>query len=560
LIFLDAWFLIAAMIAAGKTAIRQYSILALSLLCFGLLHAADKAAPPNVLVILADDMGFSDTGCYGGEIRTPNLDKLAQGGLRFRQFYNTTRCWPSRGALLTGYYAQQVRRDTVPGVTSGGQGIRPDWARLLPERLQPLGYRTYHSGKWHVDGLPTKSGFDRSFRLGDESRYFTPQDLYENDVKLPLVSLKDNFYMTGAIADYAIKQLREHASNYAGQPFFQYLCFTSPHFPLQAPAEDIAQYANTYRAGWDAARQERWRRIQRLGFDMRALPAFERQLGPPYDFPEALLKLGSGETNRPVPWVELSEVQREFQSSKMAVHAAMVDRMDREIGRVVEQLQAMNAWENTLILFLSDNGASAEIMVRGDGHDPQAAPGSAGSFLCLGPGWSGMANTPFRRHKTWVHEGGISTPLIAHWPKGIASRGEWRRTQGHIIDLAPTIIELAGGEWPSTWNGAAMPPHPGKSLAAAFRKNVAIPRESLWWLHEGNRALRAGDWKIVADKQDAAWELYHLKSDRGETLNVAAKNQARVQSMAELWQKQTDTYFAQAQAHAPAASQAERQK
>ena len=526
--------------------------MALALLCCMVIRAAGVADPPNVLVILADDMGFSDPGCYGGEIRTPNLDKLAQGGLRFRQFYNTARCWPSRGALLTGYYAQQVRRDTVPGVNSGAQGIRPEWALLLPERLRPLGYRTYHSGKWHVDGLPTKTGFDRSFRLADENRYFNPQDLYENDVKLPAVSLQDHFYMTRAIADYAIKQLQEHAFSFAGQPFFQYLCFTSPHFPLQAPAEDIARYAHAYRAGWEVVRQDRWQRLRRLGFDMRKLPAFERDVGPPYDFPEAMQKLGPGETNRPVPWVELSSEQCAFQAAKMAVHAAMVDRMDQEIGRVLQQLQSMNAWENTLILFLSDNGASAEIMVRGDGHDASAAAGSAGSFLCLGPGWSGAANTPFRRHKTWVHEGGISTPLIAHWPKGITARGEWRQTPGHIVDLVPTIMEIAGSGRPLSWNAAPMPAQPGKSLASAFRTDAIIPRESLWWLHEGNKALRVGDWKIVADKQNAAWELYNLRDDRGETDNLAEKNRVRVEEMARIWQQQTDSYFALARSNAPA--------
>jgi arylsulfatase len=284
---------------------------------------------------------------------------------------------------------------------------------------------------------------------------------------------------------------------------------------------------------------------------MRAMEPFERETGPPYDFPDALAALGPGETNRPVPWIELSSGQRDFQSAKMAVHAAMVDSMDREIGRVVQQLQAMNAFDNTLILFLSDNGASAEIMVRGDGHDTSAAPGSAGSFLCLGPGWSGAANTPFRRHKTWVHEGGISSPLIAHWPKGIAARGEWRRTPGHVIDLAPTILELAGGTWTSTRNGITAPPHPGKSLLPAFRKDVVVSRESLWWLHEGNRALRAGDWKIVADKQNAAWELYNLKDDRGETRDLAAKHPSRVASMVRMWREQTETYFTQARTNAP---------
>lgn len=482
------------------------------------------ATKPNVLVILADDLGWSDLGCYGGEIATPNLDGLARGGVRYTQVYNTARCWPSRAALLTGYYAQQVRRDTVPGVESGTRGARPAWAPLLPARLKAAGYRSYHSGKWHVDGKPLENGFDRSYRLEDAGRYFHPRQHFEDDRPLPAVEKGSAFYTTSAVADHAIRQLKEHGERHAAAPFFQYLCFTAPHFPLHAPAEDVARYRDRYRRGWDVLREERARRIRELGLAAHPAPPAERELGPPYAFPEALKKLGPGEVDRPLPWEQLTEAQKEFQAAKMAVHAAMVDVMDREIGRVLAQLREMDAFKNTLILFLSDNGASAEIMVRDEGHDPAAAPGSAGSHLCLGPGWSTASNTPFRRHKSWVHEGGISTPLIAHGPSVPAAPGTLRTAPGHLVDLAPTILELAGVEAP--------PDFPGRSLFADGERE-------LWWLHEGNRAIRAGDWKLVSAKNQGsgAWELYDLSTDRGESKDLALQFPERVRELAAAWER-----------------------
>ena len=522
------------------------------LLAANAVAAASASAPrPNVLIILADDMGFSDAGCYGGEVVTPNLDHLAQNGLRFTQFYNTARCWPTRAAILTGYYAQQVRRDTVPGVPSGGRGVRPAWARLLPQMLQPLGYRSYHSGKWHVDGKPLQNGFDRSYHLEDCGRYFNPRVHFEDDQKLPPVPPGSGYYATIAIADHAIKQLRDHAEKHAGKPFFQYLCFNAPHFPLQALPEDIARYQDRYAQGWDAVRQERWQRMKALGLVNHDLPALERQVGPPYHFPEALKLLGPGETNRPVPWTELSDEQRAFQPTKMALHAAMIDRMDREIGRVLDQLRAMGAFENTLILFLSDNGASAEIMVRDNGHDPAAAPGSARTHLCLGPGWSSAANTPLRRHKTWVHEGGISTPLIAHWPKGITSRGQLRRTPGHVIDLVPTILDLAGGKRFETWNGRPVPPPPGKSLMPLFAQDGTVAHDFIWWQHEGNRAIRMGAWKLAAAGENAPWELYDLSIDRGESHNLAEARPAKKRELEAAWRQHFEEFGALAKRDLP---------
>jgi len=508
------------------------------------LRAADapKPARPNVLVIVADDMGFSDAGCYGGEIATPHLDALAKNGLRFTQYYNTARCWPSRGAILTGYYAQQVRRDTVPGVKSGSQGTRPAWAKLLPEMLKPLGYRSYHSGKWHVDGKPLENGFDRSYSLNDHDRHFAPRAHTEDDKPLPAADAKTGYYSSTAIADHAIKCLKEHAEKHADKPFLEYLAFTAPHFPLHAPPEDIARYRKKYLIGWDALREERWQRLKELKIGGTTLSAIERDLGPPYAFPEAIKKLGPNEINRPLPWKDLSAEQREFQANKMAIHAAMVDRMDREIGRVLAQLRAMDALDNTLIFFLSDNGASAEIMVRGDGHDPRAEAGTSATYLSIGPGWSSLANTPFRRHKTWVHEGGIATPLIVHWPKGIAARGELRHTPGHLIDLVPTILEAAGGKRIEKGEGKAAPAPPGKSLLPLFAKDGTVARDSLWWLHEGNRALRVGDWKIVAAGKDSPWELYHLSSDRAESRDLAREKPEKVRELAAIWTREFEEY------------------
>ena len=491
---------------------------------------------PNILLILADDMGFSDAGCYGGEIQTPNLDRLAKHGLRFTQFYNTARCWPSRAAILTGYYAQAVRRDDLAGVNGGGEGVRPRWARLLPEYLKPLGYRSYHSGKWHIDGPRLAGGFDRSYSVEDHNRYFAPQHQFEDDVKLPPVKPGDNFYTTTSIADHAIKYLKEHAANQAGQPFFQYLAFTSPHFPLQAPPQDIAVYRNRYSIGWDSIRRERYDRMKSMGLIDCALSSLDPEVWPRWNLTADKLReqFGAGEVGGAIPWVDLTTEQREFQAVKMSIHAAMIHRMDLEIGRVLAQLTAMNADENTLVMFLSDNGASAEQIVRGDGHDRTAPPGSGATFLSLGPGWSSAANTPLRLHKSWVHEGGISTPLIVHWPAGLRASGELRNNPGHVIDLAPTILEVAGGRWPETFEGAAVPRPPGKSLLPVFTQDGSLRHDHLWWSHDGNRAIRAGDWKLVADHQKP-WELYDLRADRAETRNLAPDFPDRVKELEKAW-------------------------
>jgi arylsulfatase A-like enzyme len=512
-------------------------------------EATGATRPPNIVFIMADDLGYSDLGCYGGEISTPNLDALAADGLRFTQCYNTARCWPSRSALLTGYYAQQIHRDVLPDLPGGGQGVRQKWARLLPDYLRPAGYRSYHSGKWHVDGKILEGGFDRSFDLKNHGNYFSSAGNSLDDRPAPGRVDEPGYYASVAVADHAIDCLKDHAAHHGDRPFFHYVAFTAPHFPLHALPEDIAKYQDRYLGGWDVLRAARFARMQSLGLTTTTLSPLEREVGPPYAFPDALNRLGPGEINRPLPWSELAEEQRRFQATKMAIHAAMVDRMDREIGRIVKQLRDMQAFENTLIFFASDNGASAEIMVRNGGHDPAAAPGSAATHLCLGPGFSSACNTPHRRHKTWVHEGGISTPLVVHWPAGISAKGELRQSPAHLIDFVPTALDVAGIQKPREWMGEPIPVAPGKSLVPGFQKDVVIERESLWWLHEGNCAVRVGDWKLVAAKGQA-WELYDLKNDRAEQKNLAAELPTKVAELEKVWQARTADFTDLAQATA----------
>ncbi len=495
---------------------------------------------PNILLILADDLGYSDLGCYGGEIATPNIDALAAGGLRYTQFYNTARCWPTRASLLTGYYAQQVRRDTLPGGRGNGQGVRPSWAPLLPRRLASVGYRNYHAGKWHIDGSPLEDGFDRSYVIEDHDRHFHPQQHREDDRPLPPVEPESGYYTTRAIGAFAVKCLSEHQRDFADRPFFSYVALTVPHFPLQAPRSVIDRYRHRFDVGWDQIRRDRWLRLREQQLLNCPLAPLEPDIGPPYRFPAALDQLGTAEVDHEVAWRSLTDEQRQFQAAKMAIHAAMVDCLDQEVGRLMDQLRKMDAIENTIVLFLSDNGASAEIMIRGDGHDRQAPPGSGGSFVCLGPGWSRAANTPFRRHKTWVHEGGIATPLVVSWPQKIRSGGrELRHDVGHVIDIVPTLLELA--DLPAEPFDETAPPLAGHSLVKTFSQSPMARPTPLWWYHEGNRALRSGDWKVVAARGEP-WELYDLRTDRSETKNLAAEAPERVRELAAEWETMSEAF------------------
>jgi len=509
---------------------------------------------PNFLLILADDMGFSDARCYGGEIDTPNIDRVAARGLRFTQAYSAARCGPSRSCLMTGYYAQQTACDAQT------KGNIPNYTRCIPDYLKPLGYCSYHSGKWHLRLAPGEGGvgFDHSYTLMDEDRYFTPRGLLLDGEPLPQPRLEDRYYTTTAISDYAIRFLKEHAQYYSSSPFFLYLAPHSPHFPLHALAEDIEKYKDRFADGWDAMRMRKWKRMRQMGLINCGLPPLERNIWPRWNTPDMQLyaKIGSGEVTRAVPWASLSPEQKRLQRTKMAIHAAMITRMDLEIGRVLEQIEAMGAGRDTVVIFLSDNGASAEQIIRGDGHDQAAAPGSWNTFLCLGPGWSSASNVPLRLHKSWLHEGGISSPMVVHWPAGIKDQNQLRHNPCHFIDILPTLVDLAGGR---TDDGAppGAPPLAGRSLAKAFQKDGTAPRDFLYFNHNGNRALRVGDWKLLSTSAGFPvgstwrdWELYDLSKDRCEQVNLAGLQQERITQMIKQW-TEIDASYAKQREMAP---------
>ncbi|MHC4301856.1 MAG: sulfatase-like hydrolase/transferase, partial [Planctomycetota bacterium] len=476
---------------------------------------------------------------------TPNLDRLAADGLRFTQCYSTGRCWPSRTSLLTGYYPQQVGMDPP-------RGRLPVWTRVIPHYLKPLGYRCYTSGKWHLRGAPkaiADGGFDHSYVLHDHDRFFNPKRHELDDENLAPIPEGTGHYVTTAIAEHAADCLKEHAEKHRDKPFYSYLAFTSPHFPLHALQEDIDRYRDSYLEGWDVIRERRWKWLRKNGLVNCDLPPLDTDVIPNWNFSKDKLHemIGPGEADLAVPWNTLTDEQKRLQATKMAIHAAMIDRMDRGIGLVLDQIRKMGAFENTLIFFVSDNGASAEQIIRGDMHDKSAAPGSAGSYLCLGPGWSSAANSPFRLHKHWVHEGGSSSPLIVHWPAGIAARGELRHDPCHFIDIIPTILDLTGGDdFSPEWNGKTAEPLPGTSLSPAFVKNNSIKHDFIYFHHQNNRAIRIGDWKLVAKGKDGPWELYNLKTDRCETENLAERHPDKVRYMSARWQKYEDEFRRQA--------------
>ena len=510
------------------------------LLLTSLLAAAPKKKP-NFLVILADDMGYSDARCYGGDVDTPNLDRLAAHGLRFTQAYSTARCGPSRSCLLTGYYAQQTASDVMT------PGNIPNYTKFLPEYLKPLGYRTYHSGKWHMRFATGEGGvgFDHSYNPLDELRFFT-QNRHELDGK-PLPKPDPDYYHTTATAEYSIKFLKEHQQTTPNDPFLLYLAFHAPHFPLQALPEDIAKYKDRFSEGWDTARERKVQRMQRMGLINGPAAPLEPQMWTQWNTPdkELLEKIGPGEVTRAVPWSTLTPVQMDFQRTKMAIHAAMITRMDTEIGKVLAQVKAMGAENDTVVLFLSDNGASSEQLIRGDGHDSSAPMGSARTHLGLGPGWSSNSNAPFRLHKSWVNEGGIASPLIVHWPNGIKDQNKLRHEPCHFVDILPTLVDLAGG------NPENNPKLPGRSIAPAFQKDGTAPHEFIYFNHSNNRALRIGDWKLIATGKAGEWELYNLRKDRAEQHNLAATQRARVATMAAVWKDHDDEFTRRREAAPP---------
>ncbi len=502
-------------------------------------NAATTAGKPNLILILADDMGFSDAGCFGGEIDTPNLDRMASTGLRFTQMYSTARCGPSRNCLMTGYYAQQTACDVMT------PGKVPAYTRFIPEYLKPLGYRSYHSGKWHLKFVTGQAGvgFDHSYNMMDELRFFT-QRRHELDGE-PLPTPGPGYYSTTAISDYAVGFLKEHQKQYAAQPFFLYLAPHAPHFPLQAPAEDIARYKDRFAEGWDTARERKLQKMQRMGLVNCGLAPLEPNMWTKWNTPDDELreKVGPGEVTRAVPWSTLSLEQKRFQSSKMAIHAAMVSRMDLEIGKVLDQVKAMGAEENTVVMFLSDNGASSEQLIRGDGHDKTAPLGSAATHLGLGPGWASNSNAPFRLHKSWVNEGGISSPMIVSGGKANSAPNKLRHNPCHFVDVLPTLVELAGGK-PGAIVDSPAPARPGLSLASVLQTDNTAQHDYIYFNHNNNRAIRVVDWKAVATGLSGPWELFDLSLDRGEQRNQAAAQPLRVQKLAEVWRRHDEEFVA----------------
>jgi arylsulfatase len=506
--------------------------------------AAERATDrPNILLVLADDLGYSDLGCYGGEIATPALDALAAGGLRFRQFYNCTRCCPTRASLLTGLYPHQAGvgdMNADQGVP-GYRGFPQPNTVTIAEVLRAAGYHTSMVGKWHLGGpkrpTPTDRGFDEFYgMIGGFNSCFEEDPFY---TRLPAgrkkrVYPKDAFYSTDAFGDYALDFLA--VARTEKKPFFQYLAFNAPHFPLHAKPDDMNKYADAYTAGWDKLRDARHARQIELGLFPKGTPLSPRS---PFTTRRDFLRTGENPA-----WDSLGADRRADLARRMAVYAAMVECVDRAVGRVVADLRAHGDLDNTLILFLSDNGACAEWDPFGfDGSsgpknvlhtgEQLAAMGGAKTYHSYGSGWANACNTPFRLYKHDCHEGGIRTPLIAHWPKGIAARGEFRDHLGHVIDLMATCVEVGGAAYPSKRGEAAVTPMEGVSLVPAFAGR-AVDRDMLAWEHEGNRAVRAGRWKLVA-RAGSPWELYDLTADPIELADRAAKDPERVKDLAAKW-------------------------
>ncbi len=493
-------------------------------LVLGACGAATAGQRPNIAIILVDDMGFSDLGCYGSEIPTPNLDRLAANGLRFTQFYNTGRCCPTRASLLTGLYSHQagVGHMVTDRGQPGYQGNLNDRCVTIAEVLRTAGYRTAMAGKWHVTKFvqatndaekanwPRQRGFDHYFGfIHGTANYFRPKPLTrENEV---IEAPASGFYTTDAFVDNALQFLDGGDQS---KPFFLYLAFNAPHFPLMAPAEDIARFRGKYKIGWDKLRERRRARQIELGIVDKAWPLSPRP-------PEVKA------------WDALTPAEQDRFDHLMAIYAAVVAHMDTAVGRFVEALRQRGTLDNTLILFLSDNGGNAE--TGPEGRYVGQPPGSEDSNIYCGQSWATLENTPFRRYKHYNHEGGISAPLIAHWPARISGRGQLCSQPGHLIDLMATCVDLAGATYPKEFKGRAIAPMEGRSLAPAFA-NQPIQRDALFWEHEGNAAVRVGDWKLVRLGRDGPWELYDLKADRTEQQDLALAQPERVKDLAAKWE------------------------
>ena len=508
---------------------------------------AAAARRPNIVLMLADDLGYSDLGCYGGEIQTPNLDRLARGGVRFAHFYNTARCCPSRASIMTGLYPHQTGLGNMtggkPSEFQGYQGRINRPCVMIPEVLRQAGYTTLMSGKWHLGAPgPIERGFEEYFGLIHGFDSFWDASKYSRfPAGRPTRTYPDGkFYSTNAITDYALDFLA--GARQQKKPYFLYLAYNAPHFPLHAPKEVIDKYVPLYEKGWDDIRRRRFQRQRELGLVDQRWELTPRSVIPPN---WVATPHGWGGKDNPA-WDSMDADRRGDLARRMAIFAAMVDIMDRNIGRLLDDLRSHGELNNTLVVFLSDNGACAEWDPWG--FDTKSGPenilhqgaerermGQPGTYHSYGSGWANACNTPFRLYKHYTHEGGITTPCIAHWPAGITRRGAFERQPGHIMDLMPTFVELAGVEYPAMQNGVPVPPMEGRSLVPAFN-GKPLQRDALYWEHEGNRAIRAGRWKLAAVDPGGEWELYDLEADPTELHNVAASQPERVKSMAAQWE------------------------
>jgi arylsulfatase A-like enzyme len=510
------------------SAMRILTCLILAMALVPAATARAAAEKPNIVVVLVDDMGFADIGCYGSEIPTPNIDRLAAGGLRFTQFYNTGRCCPTRAALLTGLYSHQsgvghmMRDDHVPGY----RGFLNDRCVTIADVLHSAGYFTAMTGKWHVGydmptARPLVRGFERFYGSESGGFYFRPRRgrhvilgetvLYSEDKPPPA-----DWYSTDAWTDYGIRFIDEALA--AKKPFFLYLAHNAPHFPLQAPPDEIARFRGKYKAGWDALRAARHAKQIELGIVKQSWPLSPR--------PEGVSA-----------WDALSAQQQDRFDHIMAIYAACVAHIDTAMGRLTEALAKRGVLDNTLILFMSDNGGNAEAGPEGRFDGDQ--PGAADSTVFCGQSWAVLENTPFRRYKHFNHEGGIATPLVVHWPAGIKQQGPLRHQPAHVIDIMATCLDVSGATYPKEFAGRTILPPEGRSLVPAFA-DLPIERDALFWEHEGNAAVRVGDWKLVRLGRRGPWELYDLAADRTELNDLANEKPALASRLTAKWQAWAD--------------------
>jgi arylsulfatase A-like enzyme len=510
----------------------RFFLLCLGVLAFVGLHAvqvsaAEAGSRPNVVVFLVDDMGWSDIGCYGSEIPTPHIDQLAAEGVRFTQFYNTARCSPTRASLMTGLYPHEAGMGHLENIvhegTKGTQGKLRNDCVTMAEVLGDAGYMTAMTGKWHLGQshgtVPWKRGFQRVLNSPFGGIYFPTQknrpEVFLNGEKKmkndPMFG--ENWYSVDLWTDWGMKFIDEAID--AKQPFFLYEAQCAPHFPLMAPQKVIDKYRGKYKEGWDKLREARHAKQIELGLVDPKWPLSPR--------PEEI-----------EAWDSLSDEDKDRFDHMMAIYAAMIDRIDFNVGKLVDHLKERGVLDNTLILFLSDNGGNAESGPQGRYEGKR--PGGPGSTVFLGQSWATLANTPFRRYKHFTHEGGISTPLIAHWPNGIPAErdGKLEKQPGHLVDLMATVVDVTGAKYPTEYKGNMIQPMEGVSLVPAFAGKPLGRKNPIYFEHEGNRAIRDGKWKLVM-KLKGPWELYDIEADRTEQHDLSKEQPERARKMAADW-------------------------